>query len=115
MLVVIRGLETWRYLLEDAKTKFEIWTDYKNLKYSMKVQKLNQRQARWALYLSRFDSTLNHMLGFRMRKADGLSRRLDLKAEVDKGRVGKRNNRSSDRRTRNKISGKNKESKMRKQ
>jgi len=37
MLVVIRGLETWRYLLEDAKTKFEIWTDYKNLKYSMKV------------------------------------------------------------------------------
>jgi len=54
------------------------------------------------------------MLGFRMRKADGLSRRLDLKAEVDKGRVGKRNNRSSDRRTRNKISRKNKESKMRK-
>ena len=83
MLVVIRGLETWRYLLEDAKTKFEIWTDYKNLKYSMKVQKLNQRQARWALYLSRFDSTLNHMLGFRMGKADGLSRRLDLKAEVE--------------------------------
>ena len=42
MLAVIRGLENWRYLLEGAKFKFEIWTDYKNLEYFIKVQKLNQ-------------------------------------------------------------------------
>ena len=41
MLVVIQELENWRHLLEDAKFKFEIWTDYKNLEYFMKVQKLN--------------------------------------------------------------------------
>jgi len=41
MLVVIRGLENWRYLLEGAKFKFEIWTNHKNLEYFMKVQKLN--------------------------------------------------------------------------
>ena len=49
----------------------------------MKVQKLNQRQARQALYLSRFDFTLKHMPRVRIRKADGLSRRLDLKMEVE--------------------------------
>ena len=44
MLVVIRGLENWRDLLEGTKFKFEVWTDYKNLEYFMKVQKLNRRQ-----------------------------------------------------------------------
>ena len=41
MLAVIRGLENWRYLLEYTKYKFEVWTDYKNLEYFMKAQKLN--------------------------------------------------------------------------
>ena len=41
MLAVIRRLENWRHLLEGAKFKFEIQTDYKNLEYFMKVQKLN--------------------------------------------------------------------------
>ena len=49
----------------------------------MKAQKLNRRQARWALYLSRFDFTLKHVLGTKMGKADGLSRRLDWKIGVD--------------------------------
>ena len=43
MLAVIRGLENWRYLLEGAKFKFKFWTDYKNLEYFMKMQKLNRR------------------------------------------------------------------------
>jgi len=63
--------------LERAQSKFEIWTDHKNLEYFMKAQKLNRRQARWALYLSRFNFMLKHMLGTRMGKADGLSRRSD--------------------------------------
>jgi len=41
MLVVIRGLENWRHLLEGTKFKFKVWTDYKNLEYFMKAQKLN--------------------------------------------------------------------------
>jgi len=44
ILVIIQGLESWRHLLEGAQSKFEIWTDHKNLKYFMKAQKLNQRQ-----------------------------------------------------------------------
>jgi len=46
MLAIIRGLEAWRHLLEEAQYKFEIWTDHKNLEYFMKAQKLNRRQAR---------------------------------------------------------------------
>ena len=45
MLAIIRGLESWRHLLEEAQFKFEIWTDHKNLEYFIKAQKLNQRQA----------------------------------------------------------------------
>ena len=52
MLAVIRCLEAWRHYLEGAKLKFKIWTDHKNLQYFMTSQKLNQRQARWVLYLS---------------------------------------------------------------
>jgi len=37
MLAIIRELENWRHLLEDAHFKFEIWTDYKNLEYFIKV------------------------------------------------------------------------------
>jgi len=70
MLAVIRGLENWRHLLEGAKFKFEVWTDHKNLEYFMKAQKLNQRQAHWALYLSRFDFTLKHVPGTKMGKTD---------------------------------------------
>ena len=43
MLAIIRELESWRHLLEGIQFKFEIWTDYKNLEYFMRVQKLNQR------------------------------------------------------------------------
>ena len=77
ILVVVRCLEAWRHFLERASTKFKIWTNYKNLEYFVKVQKLNQRQARWALYLSRFDFRLKYVLGSKMGKANSLSRRPD--------------------------------------
>ena len=84
MLAVVRCLEVWRHFLEEMVVKFEIWTDHKNLEYFMKAQKLNRRQARWALYLSRFDFTLKHVLGSKMGKADSLSRRPDWKVGVEK-------------------------------
>jgi len=42
MLAVIRCLEAWRHFLEGAKSKFEVWTDHKNLEYFMSNQKLNR-------------------------------------------------------------------------
>ena len=50
----------------------------------MKAQKLNRRQAQWALYLSRFYFILKYVSGTRMEKADRLSRRSDWKVGVEK-------------------------------
>ena len=77
MLAIIRALEEWRHFLEGAHHKFEIWTDHKNLEYFMMAKKLNRRQARWSLYLSRFEFSMCHHPGQSMGKADALSRRAD--------------------------------------
>ena len=89
ILVIVRCLEIQRHFLKGMTTKFEIQTDHKNLEYFMKVQKLNRRQVRWALYLSRFDFILKYVSGSKMGKADNLSRRLDWKVEVEKNNEDK--------------------------
>ena len=50
----------------------------------MKAQKLNQREAKWALYLSRFDFALKHVAGKSMERADSLSRRANWAEEVER-------------------------------
>ena len=50
----------------------------------MSNQKLNHRQAQWALYLFRFDFVLKHITGSKIGKADGLSRRLDWEIGIEK-------------------------------
>jgi hypothetical protein len=77
MLAIIRALEEWRHFLEGAHHRFEIWTDHKNLEYFMSAKKLNRRQARWSLYLARFDFAMHHRPGRSMGKPDALSRRAD--------------------------------------
>ena len=84
ILAIIRCLEVWRYFLEGIKSQFEIWTDYKNLEYFMKAQKLNQRQIRQALYLLRFDFILKYVAGKSMRQADSLSKRMDWAENIVK-------------------------------
>ena len=76
-------LENQRYLLESTKFKFKIRMGYKNLKYFIKIQKLNCRQARQALYLSRFYFTLKHILEIKIEKTDSLSRRPDQKIGME--------------------------------
>ena len=65
--------------MKEAKFKFEVWIDHKNLEYFIKMQKLNRRQAHWALYLSRFNFTLKHVSETKMGKTDELSKRPDWK------------------------------------
>ena len=77
MLAIIRAMEEWRHFLEGAEHKFEVWTDHKNLEYFMSAKKLNRRQARWSLFLARFDFVLHHRPGKSMGKPDALSRRAD--------------------------------------
>ena len=84
MLAVIHCLEAWRHFLKGSQSKFEVWTDHKNLEYFMSNQKLNHRQVRWALYLSRFNFVLKYISGSKMGKVDGLSRRPDWEVGIEK-------------------------------
>jgi hypothetical protein len=77
MLAIIRAMEEWRHFLEGAEHPFEVRTDHKNLEYFRSAKKLNRRQARWSLYLARFDFVLQHRPGKSMGKSDALSRRAD--------------------------------------
>jgi len=83
MLGIMRALELWQHYLEGTKVQFEIWNDHRNLQYFMEAKKLNQRQASWALYLSRFNFKIVHNPGPTMRKADALLRRADHKERIE--------------------------------
>ena len=86
MLAIIRALEEWRHFLEGARHPVEIWTDHKNLEYFMMTRKLNRRQARWSLYLARFDFKLTHRPGCSMGKPDAErgKRDVDCDKQVEK-------------------------------
>ena len=45
---------------------------------------MNQRQARWSLYLSRFDFALKYVAGKSMGRVDSLSRRVDWAKGVER-------------------------------
>ena len=74
MLAVIQGLEDWRHYLEGLPEPFTIVTDHRNLEYWRTAQNLTRRQARWSLYLSRFNFHLTHKPGTALTQADPLSR-----------------------------------------
>ena len=74
MLVIIHALEDWRHYLEGIPQPFDIISDHRNLQYWRTTQNLSRRQARWSLYLSRFDFRLTHKPGTTNTQADPLSR-----------------------------------------
>ena len=59
----------------------EVLNDHRNLTYFWTAQTLNRRQARWSLYLSRFDYSLTHRAGKHSAKPNTLSRRIDNQVE----------------------------------
>ncbi len=77
MLAIIRALQEWRHFIEGAEHQCKIWTDHKNLEYLIMAKQLNQRQAQWSLYLSRFNFALHHKPRKSMGKPDALSCRSD--------------------------------------
>lgn len=74
LLAVKLALEEWRHWLEGSEQPFLVWTDHKNLAYIQSAKRLNSRQARWALFFSRFNFTLSYRPGSRNTKPDALSR-----------------------------------------
>lgn len=83
-LGAIKALEEYRHYLEGQEHPVEIWTDHKNLEYFTTARQLTRRQARWSLFLSRFNYNLQHRPGKLSTKPDALSRRADhFKEDAD--------------------------------
>ncbi|KAK3569947.1 hypothetical protein QTP86_007632 [Hemibagrus guttatus] len=74
LLAVKLALEEWRHWLEGAKHPFTVLTDHKNLEYLRAAKRLNPRQARWALFFTRFKFTISYRPGSKNVKTDALSR-----------------------------------------
>ena len=60
LLGIIRAWKEWRHYIQGSSHTTTVFSDHKNLTYFQKAQKLNDRQARWSLYLSEFDLKLIH-------------------------------------------------------
>jgi predicted aspartyl protease len=71
MLGLIRALEDWRHFVEGIS--FEVITDHKNMEWWTTMQDLSRRQARWAIFLSRFTFKVTYKKG-ELMQADALSR-----------------------------------------
>jgi hypothetical protein len=81
MLAIVECFKTWRHYLEGAPHTVRVLSDHSNLRGFMGVKQLNGRQARWAIYLSRFDFVIEHNKGTN-NPADGPSRRADYAPET---------------------------------
>ena len=74
LLAVVLALQEWRHWLEGSTFPFIVWTDHKNLSYLCSACRLNSRQARWALFLGRFNFSLTYRPDSGNTKPDALSR-----------------------------------------
>ena len=83
LLGIVRALEEYRQHLEGHPIPIEIHSDHKNLTFFKVPQKLTRRQARWSLYLTRFNFVLTHKPGKKMYVSDPLSRRPDHEEGVN--------------------------------
>jgi len=81
LLAIIRALKEWRHYLEGCPHPLIIWSDHENLTRWREPQQLNRRQARWMLYMTRFNYVIKHFPGNKNVLTDALSRRPDLTPE----------------------------------
>jgi RNase H-like domain found in reverse transcriptase/Reverse transcriptase (RNA-dependent DNA polymerase) len=63
LLGIIRALKEWRHYIQGSGHITIVYSDHKHLTYFRTAQKLNDRQARWSLYLSGFNLKLVHLPG----------------------------------------------------
>ncbi|KAK3529717.1 hypothetical protein QTP86_000826 [Hemibagrus guttatus] len=82
LLAIKAALEEWRHWLEGARHPFQVLTDHRNLEYLRAAKRLNPRQARWALFFTRFQFTVTYRPGSKNRKADALSRGFETTSEL---------------------------------
>ena len=85
LIAFIRCFKEWRLELESTPHPIRVFSDHKNLEYSMSTKLLSRRQASWSEFLSWFNFKIVYILGKAGAKPDALTRRSrDLPKEGDK-------------------------------
>ncbi len=77
LLAIKSAFSTWRHLLLGAKYKVTVYTDHRNLIYTLGGKIGNQRQHRWHLFFQEYNFQLIYRQGRKNGKPDSLSRRPD--------------------------------------
>ncbi|KAK3540184.1 hypothetical protein QTP70_027711, partial [Hemibagrus guttatus] len=80
LLSIKAALEEWRHWLEETHHPFLVLTDHRNLECLRNAKCLNARQARWALFFTRFHFSVMYRPGSKNGKADALSRKYETKS-----------------------------------
>ena len=75
LMAIFKALEEWRPECEGAAYPLKLIPDLKNVAYFMTKNLLNQRQARWSEFVTRFDYEMVYRPGKSNGKADALTRR----------------------------------------
>ena len=83
LLAIVESFKAWRHYLEGAAHTVLVRCDHKNLVYFTSTKVLSRRQARWAVILSAYDFTIEHLEGTK-NPADGPSRRPDYEAGYER-------------------------------
>ncbi|GAU49783.1 hypothetical protein TSUD_369070 [Trifolium subterraneum] len=73
LAAVVFALKVWRHYLFGSR--FEVFSDHKNLKYLFDQKELNMRQRRWLEFLKDYDFELSYHPGKANVVADALSRK----------------------------------------
>ncbi|KAK3526339.1 hypothetical protein QTP70_024273 [Hemibagrus guttatus] len=81
LLLIKAALEEWHHWLEGVRHPFQVLTDHRNLEYLCGAKHLNPRQARWALFFTRFLFTMTYHPGSKNGKVDALSRQFEAASE----------------------------------
>jgi hypothetical protein len=81
LLAIIHALKHFRHYIQGSLHMTTILSDHTNLKYFTTKQTLTCRQARWALFLSKYNYTIIPTPG-KQNTADALSQRPDLKEGI---------------------------------
>ncbi|KAK3538100.1 hypothetical protein QTP70_029825, partial [Hemibagrus guttatus] len=77
LLAIKAALEEWHHWLEGMRHPFQVLTDHRNREYLCGTKRLNPRQARWALFFTRFRFMVTYRPGSKNVKADALSRKFE--------------------------------------
>lgn len=72
-----RDIEEWHHWLEGACYPSIVYTDHKNLEYLQEAKHPNPRQARWALFFTRFNFTISYRPVSKNIKVDTLFRQFN--------------------------------------